>query len=158
MLPESFPQRSYYLAVCLIVVAIVGIWIYKATIYITIRAIQYYRIMNEIRGYFVRKNVVMKSILLPLPLTRIDPKWSAQVFDPGIILVKMIISLSTAISAGIITDNICQTYEVLKAYLIYTDMTIIFIFFFILLHALNLYESHLREKKIDSNQLDYAFF
>jgi len=137
-------------------VAIVGIWIYIATIHITIRAIQYYRIMNEIRGYFIREDELIKSKLKILPITCIEPRWSASVFDPGIILVKAIISLNVATFVGSIVYIVCISPPSIKDYLIWITMGLGGIFLPISWKLLGSYKSHLIKNKVDNNQMDYS--
>lgn len=100
----QFIQDGYYklafLAVSSAFVAVVGIWIYIATIHINIRAIQYYRIMNRIRGCFAENDEDIRLMLEPLPLSADALQWDTSVFDPGLILIKAIISTSIASIVG----------------------------------------------------------
>lgn len=93
-LVPSNSNRLYFIAGGLLVTAVVGVVIWFGTITINIRAVEYFRIMNQIRGYFAGQDVHFREVLKPLPFDRSLPSWNSPVFDPGIRLVEAILALS----------------------------------------------------------------
>lgn len=74
---------------------IIGYIIWKQSIHTRIYATRYLRILNNIRGHFASQNDEVSKICTDLLPTSIKhPKWNIPVFDPGIVILELILSIT----------------------------------------------------------------
>lgn len=97
-------QRLIYFAGGLFSTALVGFFVWIESIHVSARAIQYFRIVNRIRGHFHRYDSSIETLCAPLPLTDGKPRWNDPVFDSGVPLVQAIMALSISGFVGSIAQ------------------------------------------------------
>jgi len=95
---QIHPERGTYVWVALLSIGLVGLVSWYRTVRLLIQVIRYFRIMGGIRGYFAERDPNVARLCTPLLSTSSDrPRWNRPVFEPGLAIIDVILSVVVAL-------------------------------------------------------------